>query len=74
MEKINNSPDELKNELGKFKEERKEIVEEKGEYEPGTIHTLITNLTFVENKIREIKEALAEFKLNGGTNVIEQNQ
>ena len=74
MEKINKSPDELRNGLEELKKEREEIVEEKGEYEPGTIHTLITNLTFVENKIREIKEALAEFKLNGGTNGIEQNQ
>jgi archaellum component FlaC len=59
MEKINNSPDELKGELKKLKEEREEVVEEKVEFEPGTIHILNVCLTNIEENIEKIKEKLA---------------
>jgi len=85
MKNINNLPeglgieskeDELKGKIEELKEERGEIVREKIESKPELSMTEIfsRDLTMVEDKIREMKEALAEFKLRGGTNVIEQNR
>lgn len=83
MKNINNFPErlgteakegELKNELETLNEERKEIIEEKSEFEPGTIHVLNTSLTIIEENIRKIKEKLAEFELRGGADTVEQSR
>lgn len=64
MKNINNLPqglrnsEELKNELKELKDKREEAVEEKTEFEPGTIHILNVYLTNVEENIRKIKEKL----------------
>jgi len=85
MTSINNLPeglgigskeDELKGKIEELKEERGEIVREKIESKPESSMTQIfsRDITIIENKIEEMKKALVEFKLSGGTNVIEQNQ
>ena len=63
MENIDN----LQNQLNELEKKKGEVIEEKQEFEPGTIEWLNMELDSIESRIREIRA-----KLNGEDNKTEQ--